>query len=326
MEYRLYPPFLIVPEYHSFDEAWESFCCKLLNLENKVSEIYKRKPPESGIDLYFPSNKIAYQCKSIESGLDSGFNITKAKNSVLSAQKIKTTLGWEQYQLCTNVELTGKQEEALKATYENLIIRPKSYWLLLSEKFPDQVRRNFRQLIQIPAPSIKFQEKKDFKNFYTKSQIEKLKIAKYPIFFYSEKYDSVWELYVSPSFTGRELLKIIQEGFEIPEAFEITGEAISINKEIKVKLSQKLYSNQKEVDLNVSLKANGINSNSILLLQNKLEIVQENIEDVKNKSKIFTAKMNFEKSFIASPKSFAGYFKKKAEVELGELLKKYHKN
>ncbi|HBN90794.1 MAG TPA: hypothetical protein DD408_16665, partial [Rheinheimera sp.] len=68
IHYRLVPPFLYVPEEQDFSKAWEFFCCKLLNLSNMTTEIYVRNPPEQGVDIYYPSKKIAYQCKSVEYG------------------------------------------------------------------------------------------------------------------------------------------------------------------------------------------------------------------------------------------------------------------
>ncbi len=97
--YRLEPPFLYVAEEQDFSKAWEHFCCKLLNLSNKTTEIYVRNPPEQGVDIYYPSKKIAYQCKSVESGKSGDFNAAKAIESIEAAKRIKTELGWQTYVL-----------------------------------------------------------------------------------------------------------------------------------------------------------------------------------------------------------------------------------
>ena len=112
--YQLNPPIFVVNEETNFPDSWEVFCCKLLNLENKTSNIVRRLPPENGVDLFFPDSKIAYQCKSVETGLRSGFNFTKIKNSFESALTIKSSLGWTKYVVCINTDLTGTQEENFK--------------------------------------------------------------------------------------------------------------------------------------------------------------------------------------------------------------------
>jgi hypothetical protein len=81
--YLLYPPFLTVHEETNFSDIWESFCLKLLKLEYGTNEIQRRRPPENGIDLYYKSKKIAFQCKSTLEG--NKFNIKNACNSLCSA-------------------------------------------------------------------------------------------------------------------------------------------------------------------------------------------------------------------------------------------------
>lgn len=93
MLYKLYPPFLVVPEEQDFSDAWESFCFKILSLEKSKNNLHRRNPPEQGVDLYDTTDKIAYQCKSVESGKSGDFNVTQAVNSLKSALAIKDELG-----------------------------------------------------------------------------------------------------------------------------------------------------------------------------------------------------------------------------------------
>src|SRR5690349_4350784 len=137
--YQFFPPIFIVPEESNFPDSWEVFCCKLLNLENRTSSIHRRLPPESGVDLYYPEKKIAYQCKSVDTGLTTGFNLTKIKNSYNSALIIKSSLGWEKYVVCVNTELTGAQQENFARELPDVVILTKSFWISLCEKFPTAV-------------------------------------------------------------------------------------------------------------------------------------------------------------------------------------------
>ena len=70
---------------------------KFLNCEHKTSGIIRRISPESGVDLFYPLNKTAYQCKSIESGFTGGFNSTRVKDSYRAALSVKSSLGWDKY-------------------------------------------------------------------------------------------------------------------------------------------------------------------------------------------------------------------------------------
>ncbi len=120
--YRLTPPFLHLPEQTDFSKAWEGFCCKVLNLKFKTDEIYVRNPPEQGVDLFYPTQKIAYQCKSVESGKSGDFNSTHAISSYNAAQQHQQAIGWVEYALCTNVDITGTAEATLRSAIPNLTI------------------------------------------------------------------------------------------------------------------------------------------------------------------------------------------------------------
>ena len=152
--YQLYPPIFIVPEETSFADSWEVFCCKLLNLENKTSEIVRRLPPENGVDLFYSDKKIAYQCKSVETGLTSGFNLTKIKTSYESALSIKNILGWTKYVVCINTELTGAQQENFSKELPGVTILTKSYWTSLCERYPTAVQENFKKIIPIKRQTV----------------------------------------------------------------------------------------------------------------------------------------------------------------------------
>ena len=135
IKYNLHPPYFKVPEESTFPDAWEVFCCIMLNTHNKTDNIHRRKPPEKGIDLLWREKKIAYQCKSVfdENGK---FNITNAKKSLKDAIQAKqedASLDWHTYEICTNIELTGSQESKLTSIETNIEIREKTFWWRLCD-------------------------------------------------------------------------------------------------------------------------------------------------------------------------------------------------
>lgn len=127
-ESHLYPPMFVVAPQTSFANAWEVFCCDVINRHEKTTNIYRRKPPERGVDLYWQSQQIAYQCKSVEDSAGR-FKISKAVASLQSAMKIRETLPWKKYVLCSNVALTGPQEQQLRAILPDIELLTPSFWL-----------------------------------------------------------------------------------------------------------------------------------------------------------------------------------------------------
>jgi hypothetical protein len=262
MEYYFYPPFFVVSEENSFSDAWESFCCKLLNLAEKTDEIYRRKPPEQGIDLYYPNKKISYQCKSVESGKSGDFDASKTIESIRSARKIQSELGWEKYVLCTNVDLTGNAESKLRTELPNIILRTKTYWQSLCEANNEIVKRNFNVLLKIPQRKLEETISESFYEHYSEQMFEMLKNDSYEIFFYSNRYDRIYELKVSSSFKIDDLLHIIRNFFNIPP-FESSSEEISINTVYSIVF------NEKTQPFNLTLKDAGIISGSIITFWKK---------------------------------------------------------
>jgi len=144
-ESHLYPPLFVVEPQTSFADAWEVFCCEVLNRHEKTDKIYRRKPPENGVDLYWQSKKIAYQCKSVEETTGK-FNITKAVASLTSAMKIRNTLSWEKYYLCSNMALTGPQEQRLRDILPNIELLTPSFWVPRCREQSKYFASRFKQL------------------------------------------------------------------------------------------------------------------------------------------------------------------------------------
>jgi len=128
---HLYPPFFGVEPQTSFADAWEVFCCDVLNRHEKTTHIRRRTAPDAGIDLIWQEKSIAYQCKSVESGKTGDFDVTKALESFEAAKKSQAKIPWKQYIICTNVELTGSQETKICEQCSEVDVRflTPSFWI-----------------------------------------------------------------------------------------------------------------------------------------------------------------------------------------------------
>ncbi|MEI8196732.1 MAG: hypothetical protein WCI73_12610, partial [Phycisphaerae bacterium] len=145
---HLYPPLFVVEPQTSFANAWEVFCCDVLNRQEKTTEIYQRKPPESGVDLYWQQRKIAYQCKSVEESTGK-FSLSKAIESLQSALEIRATLPWDKYVLCSNVALTGGQEQKLRKILPEIELLTPSFWLPRCMEQSEHLSNRFRRLVSM---------------------------------------------------------------------------------------------------------------------------------------------------------------------------------
>jgi hypothetical protein len=255
--YQFYPPFFIVNEETNFPDSWEVFCCKLLNLENNTSNVVRRLPPENGVDLFFPAQKIAYQCKSVESGLTSGFNLTKIKKSYNSALSIKSSLDWNKYVVCINTDLTGTQEENFKRELPNVTILTKSYWTTLCNKFSTMVQENFRMLIPIYPKTVEEKIADEFYSNYSEHLKSLFRTNSFDLLFYSNRHNSIYRIPVSKEFKVADLLHILTGIFKLPPPTEFSGG-------IEVLISYSIVFNDKKVPLNQTIGESGIDENSII--------------------------------------------------------------
>lgn len=256
--YRLVPPFLYVAEEQDFSKAWEHFCCKLLNISNKTTEIYVRNPPEQGVDIYYTSKKIAFQCKSVESGKSGDFNATKAVESIEAAKRIKAEVGWEKYVLCVNVAISGTAEAALKKALPDIEILPNSHWIKLCETHPVEVERNFRRLVEVPRAKVLDAIHNRFVEHYSELLRARIEESSFDVFLYSNRYDTTYRIPVSDSFTCTDLLGIFRQFFKLPESANISSQGINVS------LSHAVIFNGKKIPLVSSLKDAGITHGSVI--------------------------------------------------------------
>jgi hypothetical protein len=266
--YQLFPPIFIVPEETNFPDSWEVFCCKLLNLENNTSSIVRRLPPENGVDLFFSESKIAYQCKSVETGLTSGFNLTKIKASYDYALTIKSSLGWIKYVVCINTELTGTQEENLKKELPDVTILTKSYWTTLCQKFQSAVQENFRRIISIHPQQVEQKIQNGFYNNYSSHLKTLLHSNSFDLLFYSNRHNTVYRIPVAKEFKISDLLHILRGIFNLPPETEFSGG-------VKVSISYSIVYNDKPIILSQTIGEAGIDKNSIITFWLKISYRQD---------------------------------------------------
>jgi len=256
--YRLSPPFLYVAEEQNFSDTWEAFCCKLLKISNKTTDIYIRNPPEQGVDIYYPSKKIAYQCKSIESGKSGDFNVTQAIKSIEAAKRIQADLGWEKYILCVNVAISGSAEATLRKELPDIEILPNSYWVGLCEANPIEVERNFRRLLDVPRQKVLDAIQNRFVDHYSAQLKQKIEDASFDIFLFSNRYDTVYRVPVAESFNCSDLLNVFREFFKLPESTSISTEGIDVS------LTHAMVFNGKIIPLKNSLGNSGVSHGSVI--------------------------------------------------------------
>lgn len=244
MEYYLYPPFFRIEPQMSFSKAWEDFCCRLLNLEYKTTDIYIRTPPDRGVDLFWPAEGIAYQCKAVESGLTGNFQTAHVKKSLKQALDYQAQIGWRQYALCTNVDLTGPQEETLLQIYPTMKILRCGYWTELCRRFHEQIADRFQLLIPV-APMHIQQAVQDINQLYLRTYLpqmqEYLQEQLTPILLYSDKYKHIFEFSIPSTFTAHEIMLMLRGLFKLPSPKYMREHNMTVS------LEHSLHINNKEI-------------------------------------------------------------------------------
>lgn len=228
MEYYLYPPFLIIEPQTSFDKAWEELCRQLLSLKHKTHEIRHRTPPDLGADLIWHSQGIIYQCKATENGQTGSIDVKKIKASIERAKHHQKDLGWQKYVLCTNVDITGKQEQSLREYMPEIEFLVRGYWIDLCKEFHLLIADRFRTLVQVSQQHVaqaisQAHIRASVQHFY-----EKLALSPSVLLVYSHRRSQVFELPVSPDFSIEDVLIILKELFELPTAREYKDIDVSI--------------------------------------------------------------------------------------------------
>jgi len=207
MEYHFYPPFFEVTPHPSFGDAWEAFCCEILNLDNKTTEIRRRTPPDLGVDLFWQSTRRAYQCKSVESGQSGDFAIASAIDSIDRAIQKRLDLGWEEYFVCSNVDLTGSQEAKLRNIFPEVQLLTPAYWTFCCRRFHNAIAPRFRLLVRVSEPAVLRSINSKFLDSYSRTLQTSLKGHPLSLLVYSNRRKDIFEVPASSDFTADDLLK-----------------------------------------------------------------------------------------------------------------------
>ena len=307
---KLYPPFLYQDGTNDFDEVWENLCQQILKLELKTDNVIKRKPPESGVDLYFPDNKTAYQCKSTIFGTGNGHNLTIIIDSFKQALKIKDSLGWEKYVLCINYDLTGQQEENLKKAIPEIGVLSNSYWTDKVRKYFNMVKDYFRIVLALKNDRISHTISNTFTPKYSEKLINYLDQQKHKIYVWCNSNKSLYDIYISPEFTVEDLLNILINAwpYPLPEPNEIG--------QYKVGLSYSIVYNDMRQPFNKKLKEIEIKENDIITFWTKITYADN---EGKKRSGNYIEMMTINKTTsIMSPEEAI----EKYEKEIEESFKK----
>lgn len=263
MDYYLYPPFFRIEPQTSFGKAWEDFCCRLLNVAHQTTDISVREPPDRGIDLFWPSEGIAYQCKAVESGISRDFKTDHTNTSFKKAWDYRPQIRWQQYVLCTNVSLTGPQEEALLRIYPEMKILSSSYWIELCRRFHEHVADRFQLLIPI-APTYVHQAVEAIKRRYGRDYLPQMREYAQEdllsILLYSNKHKHIFEFSIPSAFTVQDVLLMLRELFELPAPRYIHEHNVVVS------LEHSLHVNNKEVAPQQKLREFQIGARSLVTL------------------------------------------------------------
>ena len=222
MEYHFHPPYFRSDPFPSFADAWEIFCCQLLNLEKNTHEIRRWGAPEQGIDLIWDTRGLAYQCKSVEHELGK-FRLDKALESLKAALKYQAEYGWKTYGICTNVIVTGSTERTLKREYPDLKIYDHSYWLGLCRQFHDQIADYFGVLLPV-LPAHVTNEVKNIQQRFSRDILPLFSSHELLIhvFVAVHAYQYVFDLQVPPSMLAQEFLLLIKNLFRLPDPMTVS--------------------------------------------------------------------------------------------------------
>lgn len=251
MEYYLYPPFFLVEPQTSFSSAWEDFCRLLLNLDKRTTTIHRRMPPDRGVDLFWKDEKIAYQCKAVESGPAGKLRMDHIRKSIREALEYQGRIGWRKYILCTNVTPTGLQVEKLQQMLPEIEILPCGYWTDLCQQFHEQIANRFRLLIPVASIHV-HQAVQAINHTYSQAYLpqaqEVMQGPTLNALLYSNKHKHIFDIPIPVTLTINEILLMLRELLELP------GPKYMREQNTIVSLEYSLHINNKEVPLQQRLQ------------------------------------------------------------------------
>lgn len=260
MEYHLYPPFFEIAPESSFDEAWEAFCADILNLSNNTREIRRRTPPDLGVDLLWPTKRVAYQCKSVLHGKAGDLPVSKIISSIERALEKKQDIGWEKYVLCVNVAPTGTQEAKIKSALPEIEFLTPSFWLPECRRFSDAMKERFRLLVRVSDPAIERAVNETFLNEYAAGLKASLTKTPLTLRVVSNRRKQVFDVLASREMTVNDFLEVLMRLFRLPNSKSYSEDACSLS------LRYSLVVDNKKTSLEQRLGDLGLTDESVVTL------------------------------------------------------------
>jgi hypothetical protein len=260
MEYHLYPPFFEIAPQSSFDEAWEAFCADVLNLSKNTREIRRRTPPDLGVDLLWPTQRVAYQCKAILYGKAGDLPVPKIISSIKRALEKKKDVGWEKYVLCVNVDPTGPQEAKIKAALPEIEFLTPSFWLPECRRFSDAMKERFRLLVRVAESTIERAVDETFLNDYASRLRVSLKETPLTLRVFSNRRKEVFHVPASRNMTVDDFLEVLMRLFRLPGSKSYSEDGCSVS------LSYALVVDDKKTSLDQRLGDVGLKDESVVTL------------------------------------------------------------
>jgi hypothetical protein len=143
--------------------------------------------------------------------------MSKALGSIQSALDIQSAIGWQKYIICTNVDLTGKQELKLRHKLPTIDFYTRGYWIDLCQKFHNQVADRFKVPIQVSyLYMMQALDRAYIRNYEQRYPLDPSK-PPLPLLFYSKIRQQIFELKIPSDFTISDLLLLLRDLFNLTD-------------------------------------------------------------------------------------------------------------
>ena len=247
LNYHLYPPFFIIDPHTTFAKAWEDLCRQLLCLEYCTHAIQANLPPDLGEDLYWKSEGILYQCKSVEDGQAGSLGMGEIVNSINKALSLQTELQWRRYMLCTNVILTRKQKGKLMKYLPSIEFMGQGTWVDLCKKFHREVADRFRILVRISEERVLRSLNEAYLHDYERRFEARNERDILPLLIYSDRRKYLFELHFLAECTAEDVLITLRELFELPPPRKLVDTDVSVTLDYSLSIDNQVVPSHKKI-------------------------------------------------------------------------------
>lgn len=186
------------------------------------------------------------------------FPLQSAIESLKTALRVKKKLGWKEYFICTNVDITGSQEQKILEVHPEVKFYTQSFWLSCCSEFQTIVAPRFRLLVRIEEPAVLMSINKIFLQDYAKALASSLAKSPLSLFVYSNRRKEIFRVPFSPDCTVDDVLEILIKIFQLPTARTYEAEEVSVS------LSYKLVIDNSSVPLDKKLSELGLVNDSVV--------------------------------------------------------------